>query len=150
MSGVDPEAIRRALAAQVKANIDDDWNVYPHQNPSGPQPRIEVLWDEGLNPWESMTETGLASLSLLLRATFDGGGYESEFIRSSRLMSIGTGHGSSLIDAVMVDRNLGGACDDLIAAPPGSPATATDGNEEVPTSVTVPVLVYVRKQGAEV
>ena len=149
---VNLEAIHVALAAKVKAYIDDDWNVHPHPQPGGKQPRIELVPGEGyLSPWESGTASGLAALSLDLRATFDGGGYESEFKRATRCLSIGTNNGTSLIDAVMDEpRTLGGLVADMIAAPPGSPATWAPGSEEQATVVTVPVVVYVRKTGAKV
>jgi hypothetical protein len=147
---LDLDAILRALAAKIKANIADDWNVYAWPGTEAPTlPFIELRPGPGfLQPWGTMTSSGLAEISLVLHLEVAAGNAETAFKRICRALSVGTGHDTSLIDAVMLPpRTLGGLVEDMIAAPPDA---AVEWSDEFPsTTADIPVRVYARKQGAE-
>jgi len=147
---LDLAAIHEALAAQVRAYIADDWNVAAYPMSGMERPLIEV-WpgSEYVSPWETMSGTGIVAVGLRLVMTI-GGDWETDFLQITRALSIGTDNGTSLVDAVMSDKTLGGLVETMIAARPDSPMTWTPGNADALTTAEVPVVVYVRKEGAKV
>lgn len=143
MSGLDLAAIHTALADQIRAGIDSSKFTVTAFPSTAQRPSIEV-WpgSEYVNYYITAGPTGVADMSLTIRVFLSGANAESEWLTVARLLSSGTGHGSSLIDAVMGDRSLSDVVDDIVSL--SSTWNPEDG------SIDIPVLIQVRKQGAPV
>lgn len=144
MSGLDIEAIYVALADQLRAGIADAGGFTIKAHPStAPVPAIEVWPDEGdVSYFETSGSEGLADVNILIRAFLSGANPESEWRTMARLRSSGTGHNSSVIDAVMADRTLGGVVADAFIA--GSRWNPEQG------TIEWPVAIQLNKEGAQV
>jgi len=140
----DLDAVHRALAAQIDAYIDDDWNVSAYPNAGMEFPAIEV-WPGSPYADHAKTfgATGHAELQVEVRLFLDGANAETVFKRVTRALSVGTGHGSSVIDAINSDRTLDGTAETLVVGPAD---WEPDGLSAV---ISVPVAILVRKSGAQ-
>lgn len=144
---MDLDAIHRALAAQIDAYISDDWNVQPFPESGSPEPLIEV-WPGSpyAGYFASFGANGRADLMLEVHVFVDGPNAETVFKRITRALSVGTAHGTSVVDAIMSDRTIDGNVEDVKAMQadwqiiPGG--LAAEG--------VIPVEIVVLKSGAQV
>lgn len=145
MSGLTIGAICEALKAQLDANlVGRQQNVYAYPVPTPKVPSITIEPDSGdfVDYFQTMGATGLSALRLVLvmnpGPSTDA---QSMFIRLYDYLSAGTGNRSSVVDAVMADKSLGGVVDSC---------TVLRAEVDV-DSVTarLPVQILVRKVGAQ-
>lgn len=143
----DLDAIHRALAAQVADYITDDWNVAPWPFSGEPLDLIEV-WpgDDYINYWSTFGPNGKADLMVRLRLQIAAGDAETAFKKITRALSVGTGHGTSLVDAVMSDPTLGGTVANAIALTGEWPVDEAT----LSTVAWLPVSIVLTKSGAQV
>jgi hypothetical protein len=141
MTGVDLEAIHRALAGQVQANIADDWNVAPFPYSAMERPLIEVWPGEPyVEPQPEGATFCQAGVNLRVRIFMSAGEGETAFIRMSRALSSGLGRTSSVRDAVdRIDPTLGGVV--LEALPGETDWSPTDQDLGTVAEIAVAVLV---------
>ena len=140
----DLDAVHRALAAQIKAYIDDDWNVAAWPFSGMDYPLIEV-WPG--SPYHQHSETfgpnGHGVLNVEVRVMVDGANAETAFKRITRAVSVGSAFGSSVIDAIASDRTLDGTAQSLsIDAVDWEP-------NELSAVGTIPVRIVLKKSGAQ-
>ena len=136
-----------ALADQLRAGVDADVTVvaYPAED-TIPVPRVSVIPDRNVVDYvETFSSGGLSTVRLLVKVETGGDSNESAMVRVSEFLSVGSGFASSVSDAVMRDRTLGGRVDDAIVLdaempdPEGEPGVAYVG-----------VQVRMSKSGAQV
>lgn len=144
MSGLDLKAVHEALANQISAGIANVGSFTVQAFPStSPRPCIEVWPDsEYVNYHVTSGPAGLSDVSLVIRVYLSAANAESEWLIACRMISAGTGHGSSIYDAVMADRTLGGAVADI------DTATARWNAQE--GTIDIPAAIQLNKIGAEV
>ena len=133
MAGLTIGDIRRALHAQLRANLDKQTNV----DASGvgmALPCIRIVLDAP--PKYTASYGGLATVPFVL-VIEPAGVDESSVARLDEYLSAGLGNNSSVVDALRVDRTLGGAAMDV----------QVTGRSYDPVNVTaeLEVVVYVRK-----
>lgn len=107
MAGFTIGELREALAAQLRANIDRSVNVraYP---PASPSPSILIeLEGDAVDYWMTYGAAGVGTVRFLVTVDPSGTDAESSARRLDEFLSVGTGNGSSFIDAVLVDKSLG-------------------------------------------
>lgn len=134
MAGLTIGDIRRALAAQLRANLDAETNV----DASGvgmPLPCIRIVLDAP--PTYTASYGGLATVPFVL-VIEPAGVDESSVARLDDYMSSGLGNNSSVIDALRADRTLGGTAMDV--------QVTGRSYDAVNVTAEYDVVVYVRKQ----
>lgn len=137
------EAIHRALAAQIRAGIARDTNVYPFPVEDPQYPCVSI-YPDSIDYFTSFGPNGTADLNLRLKLEVSADSAESAAIKVCDYLSVGTGNGSSIIDAVHADRTLGGIVDDCVVREAEWPAESDLG------LAWLPVLIFLTKQNAEV
>lgn len=144
---MDLDAIHRALAAQINAYIDDDWNVSPWPESGMEYPLIEVHpGSPYAGYFASFGASGHADVVLDVHVFVDGSDPETVFKRITRALSVGSAHPSSVVDAIMSNRTIGSTVADCKAMQaewqiePGG--LAAEG--------IIPVEIVVAKSGAQV
>lgn len=144
MSGLDLKAVHEALADQIRAGIADagKFTVQPFPSTSA-RPVIEVWPDTDYITYvETFGARGVSTIRLVVRVLLSNANAETEWLAACRLLSAGTGFTSSITDAVMADKTLGGAV-----------ATVQIGNASwTPdeAAVDIPIDVHLNKIGAQV
>ena len=144
MSGLDLKAVHEALAAQIRSRVADAGKFTIGALPlTVARPSIEVWPDvDYVTYYETSGSAGLADVQLLVRVFLSGNNIETEWLTAMRLLSAGTGHSSSIVDAIMSDRTLGGVVADAFAG------SARYNPEE--GTIEIPVDIQLNKQGAQV
>lgn len=144
---MDLDAIHRALAAQIDAYVTDDWNVQAFPFSGYGPPRVEV-WPGSpyAGYFVSFGANGRADVMLEVRAYIDGSDAETVFKRVTRALSVGSAHGSSLVDAIMSDRTIDGTVEDVKAMQ----AEWQPNGDGLSGVVVIPVEIVVLKSGAQV
>lgn len=108
MAGFTLADIRAAIKAQLVVNLDDETNVYAYaEGTSTPYIAIELSPSDPIDYFATMTGNGLARVDFTLRVN-PGNADESAVRRLDEYLSVGTGNGSSVVDALMADESLGG------------------------------------------
>lgn len=145
MAGLALETIHRALATQLKANILRDTNTDPFPIGILNPPCITVYPDSGkyLDYWKTFGPNGNTDLMLRLKLEVRADD-ESVFIKIADYLSAGTGFDSSIMDAVMADRTLGGTVEDAVVL------EAYWDAENDPSVAWLTVSIILKKQNAEV
>jgi len=145
---MDLDAIHRALAAQIEAYIDDDWNVQAWPMSGYEFPLIEVWPGQGgyAGYFSTFGANGRADVMLEVRVFVDGSDPETVFKRITRALSVGSAHGSSVVDAVMSDRTIDGTVQDARAMS----ADWIIRGDGLGAEGRIPVEVVVLKSGAQV
>ena len=144
MSGLDLAAIHKALADQIRANvaISGAFTVVPFPSTTA-RPTIEI---HPGSPWVNYFDTsgadGVSDVNLTIEVYQTRGNSESEHIERCALVSAGTGFASSIVDAVMTDRSLGGAVADAV--------TLNVSVDPENGTISIPVAIMVHKIGAQV
>jgi len=106
---VDLQAIREALASQLRANISKNINCYSYDVGAGTFPAITI--DAG-SPYiayhESFGDRALAGIELVLRITTTSADGASSWLLMDSLLSPGLVNTMSVLEAVELDSTLGG------------------------------------------
>lgn len=139
---LDLKKIHEALADQVRNGIADAGGFTVKAFPStSPRPCIEV-WPGGeyLSYFESFSSGGRASVKLTLRVFLSGANAETEWLQVARLLSVGDGFTSSIVDAIVGDVTLGAKVETVRVL------NAEWNPEE--GSIDIPVDVVAKKSGA--
>jgi hypothetical protein len=142
MSGFTLFDLRAAICAQLREHLAEEYTVDEYNvSTAGKVIGLELAESDPIDYWVTFSAVGLAA------ARFDvvlnpGATDESALIRLDRLLSVGVGNGSSLVDAVFKDPTFDGAC---------TAATSFEVVEyNAGTATAVCRLgVHVAKQGAE-
>ncbi len=132
--------IRAAIKAQLEANLDRQTNV-DVDGAGMPAPVIRFELVNTPNYWGTFGPDGIAFIEA--RFVIDPAGADQSAVRRlDEYLSVGTGNGSSLIDAIHTDVTFGGTVQGLTMEP-------GDYDAE---NVTAELLVsfIAKKQGAEV
>ena len=142
MSGLDLKAIHEALASAI-GGISTVGKFTVKAFPStAPRPCIEVWPDaDYISYFETSGPGGLSDVNVLIRVFLSGANAESEWLVMCRLLNAGTGHASSIVDAVMTDRTLGGVVADTFLG------NARWNPEE--GSIDIPAGIQTNKIGAQ-
>lgn len=142
----DIQAIRRALAEQIRAGIADDTDVFAYPSEDPPPPSIAVWPGSGeyVNYFTTMGPNGNADLMFRLRVEVMADSIESMQIKLDRYLGSGDGNDSSIVDAVMADRTLAGTVGDCVVL------TGVMGDPDTePNIAWLPVQIILSKQNAE-
>jgi len=106
---VNLQAIREALAAQVRANVAKNINVYAYDVGAGTFPAILV---QATNPYvtyhESFGDRALAGIELVLEIVTVSADGASAYLMMDALLSPGLANSASVLEAVEIDPTLGG------------------------------------------
>lgn len=131
--------IRAAIGDQLRANLDRQTTVDEH-NVSEALPRVSLVLDETPSYFLSFGPSGIASVRFSVLIV-PGGVDKSAVMRLDDYLSVGTGNGSSVIDALKSDPTFGGVAE-TFEVEPGEYDAAGIVAELL-------VTVHVRKQGAQ-
>ena len=139
MSGFTLEAIREAIGAQLRENLDEETNV-DIDGAGMPAPVVSLVLDEPPTYYLSFGPSGIGSVRFSVRID-PAGNDQSAVRRLDRYLSVGTGNNSSVIDALKVDPTFGGIANTFEVVP----------GEYDPIGVAAELLVtvHVNKQGAQ-
>lgn len=111
MSGFTLSEIRAALKAQLDANLSGPREQTVHAHPQGSYtfPAVVIDLDEGdsIDYWETFGAGGLAGVRFVVSVETGGMDKESASIARDDYLSVGTGNGSSILDAIHADATLG-------------------------------------------
>lgn len=143
----DIQAIRRALAAQIRARIADDIDVfaYPSEGPTMAAITVYPSAGDYVSYFTTMGANGNADLSFRLKVEVAADSIESVEIKLDRLLGSGLGNTSSIVDAVMYDRTLGGTVGSCVVL------SAVMGDPDVDPGIAwLPVEIILSKQNAQV
>lgn len=136
--------VRDALGAQLRSELGGDINV-DVDNEGKPPPVVRLfLGSPPVQYWGTFGANGLHEVRFLL--TIDPAGNDRSAVRRlDEYLSVGTGNGRSVIDALLSDVSLGGIAQTL----------RVDGFDygeslepDPSVTATLEVLVTLKKQGA--
>ena len=132
--------VREAIGAQLLANLDRETNV-DIDGEGMPAPVVRLVMDAPPNYFGTFGPDGVCECRF--RLEIDPAGVDqSAVIRLDDYLSVGTGNGSSVIDALKADQSFGGAVSGMRYEP----------GEYDSANVTADLLLtfIAMKQGAEV
>jgi len=136
--------IREAIGAQLRANLSREINVDVDRAGSpAPVIRLELQESDPIDYWLTMnggTGNGVAEVRFDLIvdvANVD----QSAVKRLDEFLSVGTGNGSSIIDALLSDVTLGGVVENVYVS-------GVSEYDAINVQATLPLRVLCRKQGA--
>lgn len=144
---VNLATIHNALATQIAAHITRETNVDAFPSRPYNPPSITVHSDPSnyLAYIGTFGPNGEADLMLRLKVEVDASdGLESVCLKIADYLSVGTGNGSSIPDAVMIDKTLGGVVASCVVL---SAEWDSDGD---PGVAWIPVQIILSKQNAQV
>lgn len=146
--GADLKAIHEACATRIEAGIARDWNVAAFPYSGKPLPLIEVWPGAGdyIAYWGTFGASGTADLVLDIHIQVSTGEAFTTFKQITDMLSIGTGHTSSIADALHEDKTLGGTVQTLIVR---SARWEVD-DDNLGSVAVIPVEIVLRKSGAAV
>lgn len=142
MAGLTLADVRAAIGAQLAANIEGQTNVdVDNEGKPAPVLRLSLAPGDAIDYWQTFGSSGLAAVRFHL--TIDpAGADQSATQRLDRYLSVGTGNGWSVVDALMSDKTLGGVADTM--------QVEMFDNDPLQVTATLLVTVHIRKQGANV
>lgn len=134
--------IRAAIRAQLEANIAREVNIdVDGEGKPAPVIRLELAPSDPIDYWVTFGSSGISAVRFEL--IVDPAGVDQSAVRRlDDFLSVGTGNGSSVMDAVYVDPTFGG----VLTAGTVCNLLAYDA---VNVSATFALEVHVAKQGAE-
>lgn len=138
--------VREAIGAQLRLNLDRETNVdIDGAGMPAPVVRLVLQPSDPIDYWLTMSPDG-AEVGGLSEIRFDiivdpGGVDQSSVIRLDDYLSVGTGNASSIIDALLADKTLGGVVETIHVS-------GVSGYDAVNVTATLPLQVVCRKQGA--
>jgi hypothetical protein len=141
--------IREAIGAQLRANLTGGPQRQVNIDEFGdgkPAPviRLELAPADPIDYWLTMTDStgnGVAEVRFDLIvdvANIDGGAVR----RLDDFLSVGTGNGESIIDALLQDPTLGGVVETVVVS-------GVSEYDAINVTATLPLRVVCRKSGAE-
>jgi hypothetical protein len=133
--------IRAAIGDQLRANLDREINVdVDGEGKPAPVVRLELDTSDPIDYWLSFGSAGITEVRFAL--VVDPAGVDQSSVRRlDEFLSVGTGNDSSIIDALLADKTLGGVVETLHVA------GVSEYDPEAVTAV-LPLRVVCRKQGA--
>ena len=133
--------IRAAIGAQLRANIDREVNIdVDGEGKPAPVVRVELQASDPIDYWLTMTGNGIAEVRFDL--VVDVANVDQSAVRRlDDFLSVGTGNNSSIIDALLVDKTLGGVVETIHVS-------GVSEYDAVNVTATLPLQVVCRKQGA--
>ncbi len=106
--GLTLSQIRTAIHDQLRANLSRDVNVdATGEGKPAPVVRVQLRPSDPIDYWVTFGESGIAQAAFevqVIPANTD----QSAVKRLDDFLSVGTGNGSSVVDALMADKTLGG------------------------------------------
>lgn len=106
-TGLTISAIREALAAQIRSNINRDVTVRAYRPaPAGPSITIDAAGDY-VDYWVTFSGVGISAARFDLAVDPAGSDLESSLRRLDDFLSAGAGNSSSILDALALDDSLG-------------------------------------------
>lgn len=147
----DLEVIHRALASQIKTYLDAngrDTNVRPFPAGILSPPCITVHSSPStyLDYFGTLGPNGIESMFLRIKIEIEAVESESACVLMCKYLGIGTGNGSSVLDAIHSDRSLGG----VVGVNGCAALTAEWDSDGDPYTAWIPVQILLTKQNAEV
>jgi hypothetical protein len=141
MSGFKLATIRSAIKAQLEANLERQTNVYAYPVPRPVAPYVALVMDQVPDYEGTFGPDGVCMCRF--RLVIDpGGADDSSVMRLDDFLSVGTGNGSSVIDALRSDQTFGGAISGFTYEP---------GEYDAVNVTAELILTFIAmKQGAEV
>ena len=137
MTALDLKAVHEALAGQIRKGIAtaNTWTIKAFPS-TAPRPVIEVWPDaDYVDPYGRSGPDESTDVQLLIRVFLTAANAESEWKIAAGLLSHGSGHTSSIFNAVNVDPTLGGKVDGTyIAAARWNPE---DGTVDIPAAIRI-------------
>lgn len=137
-------AIREAIGAQLRANLDREINIdVDGEGKPTPVFRLELQPSDPIDYWLSMNgSTGNGVAEVRFDVVVDVAGVDQSSVRRlDDFLSVGTGNGSSVIDALLSDKTLGGVVETVHVS-------GVSEYDAVNVTATLPFRVVCRKQGA--
>lgn len=136
--------ICEAVGAQLRLNLTREINVdVDGEGLSAPVVRVELQPSDPIDYWLTMNgSTGNGVAEVRFDLTVDAAGVDQSAVR--RLydyLSVGTGNGSSVIDALLADKTLGGVVETIHVS-------GVSEYDPINVTATLPLRVVCRKQGA--
>ena len=136
------EAIETKLNANLAGGPQRQVTIDAHGD-GAPAPviRLELQQSDPIDYWLTMTGNGVAEVRFDLIvdvANVD----QSSVIRLDKYLSVGTGNGASIIDALMADKTLGGVVETIHVS-------GVSEYDAINVTATLPLRVVCRKSGAE-
>ena len=137
--------IRAAIKAQLVANLDRETNVYAEgEGDVFPSVTIELQDSDPIDYWLTMngpTGNGVAEVRFDLVVDVGMTDRKSAVRRLDDYLSVGTGNGSSIIDALRADVTLGGVVETVHIS-------GVSQYDATNVTAVLPLQVVCRKQGA--
>lgn len=140
--------IRAAIEAQLANNIDKQLNIDTDgRGKAAPESiKVQLQQSDPIDYWVTMSPDG-AEVGGVSVVRFDifanpANNDRSAVARLDALLSVGTGNGSSIIDALMADKTLGTTFIETIRV------TGVSEYDAINVTATLPLEVVCRKQGA--
>lgn len=143
MAGLNLRAIKVAATDQVRDAINPTrpTTVRPFRlKVPGACITVEVT---DITYFTTMGPNGQAEVAMDLTITLDNAEKDSAEIAMDDYLSVGTGNGASIADAINADPTLGGVVESCVVLEVGSPTDTVDGYE-----ATFPLKILTRKAGA--
>lgn len=142
MAGLTLADIRAAIKSRLEAGINRETNI-AESGQQMPMPRIRLVLAAS-DPIDYFTTMGPAGIA---RVRFDlvvepAGTDKSAVVRLDDYLSVGTGNGSSVVDAILADRTLGGVVADCVLL-------GVSAYDPELVTATLPLEVRVAKIGAQ-
>ena len=147
MSGINLEAIHRALADKIRAGVSTDTNVTPFPGGITIYPQITVYPGSPYieDYFDTFGPNGYMTINLRLKVEVDADP-ESMGIKICRYLNVGTGNTSSIMDATMAtNHTLGGTVEECVIT--GNVEWNWDAD---PGTVWIPVRIVAKKTSAGV
>ena len=134
--------IRKAVKAQIETNLNRETTVYAYGQAEQAYPCIEILPAQGeaVGYFKTFGDGGLGDLRLDLHIYTTAADPVSAQIALDDYLSIGGDNQSSVVDAILVDRTLGGVVEDCV------PLVAIYGPLGAnPATAVIPLQIIFRK-----
>lgn len=143
MAGLTIIDICEAVGAQLRATIGRETN-FDIDGSGAPAPviRLQLQPSDPIDYWVTFGSTGLSELRMEL-VVDPGNVDQSATRRLYDYLSVGTGNPSSIIDALMSDKTLGGVVETVHVS-------GVSEFDPIKVTATLPLQVVCRKSGAEV
>ena len=135
--------IRAAIKAQLEANIDREINVdVDGAGMPAPVISLQLQPSDPIDYWVTMNGVGNGVAEVRFDLVVDPAGADQSAVRRlDEFLSVGTGNGSSVVDALMADKTLGDAVETVVLL-------GVSEYDPINVTATLPLRVVCRKQGA--
>lgn len=143
MAGFTLEQVFEAIGDQLRANLNGDFQIAVDPfDESTTVPRVALDLEAGdpIDWFGTFGPTGLAAVRIVVRLYPAGNVGGTDLRQLLQMLSVGTGNGNSVIDALMADKTLGGTAS----------AFTVQRHRYDPErrEYEIPLEVHINKQGA--